>query len=109
MQGNGKAHGNGHDVERLPAIGVLAASQLCDAVKLSQGVRAMHEQDRLQWIITMPLEELGLEVESDHFRDTPKRVAHFFREFTREYRAKPAEILKTFPSRNCELVVGIGV
>ncbi len=65
----------------------------------------MHEQDRLQTIITMLLEELGLEVESDHFRDTPKRVARVFREFTRGYRAKPAEILKTFPSRNRDLVV----
>ena len=53
----------------------------------------------------MLLKELGLEVQSEHFRDTPKRVARLYREFTREYRARPAEILKTSPSRSRELIV----
>jgi GTP cyclohydrolase IA len=57
----------------------------------------------------MLLAELGFDLMSEHFRDTPKRVARFYREFTRGYRVNPAEILKTFASRNRELIVVSGV
>jgi GTP cyclohydrolase I len=66
---------------------------------------ALAGEDRLQAIITMLLLELGLDVDSQHFRDTPKRVARFYREFTRGNRVKPADILKTFDSRARELIV----
>ena len=51
------------------------------------------------------LSELGVDVDSQHFRDTPVRVARFFREYTRGYRLHPEEILKTFSSRNKGLIV----
>jgi len=53
----------------------------------------------------MLLAELGVDLTSQHFRETPRRVARFYREFTGGYRAKPLEILKTFRARSQELVV----
>jgi len=61
--------------------------------------------DNLQAIIKLLLSELGVDVDSQHFRDTPVRVARFFREYTRGYRLHPEEILKTFNSRNKGLIV----
>lgn len=51
------------------------------------------------------LSELGVNVDRKHFRDTPARVARFFREYRRDYRLYPEEILKTFNSRNKGLIV----
>jgi GTP cyclohydrolase IA len=53
----------------------------------------------------MLVAELGFDMRSEHFRDTAKRVARFYREFTRGYRVNLAEILKTFGSSNRELIV----
>ncbi len=61
--------------------------------------------DRLEGIIRLLLQELGLDLENQHLRETPKRVARFYREFTQGYGAKPAAILKTFNSKSAELVV----
>lgn len=61
--------------------------------------------DGLQPIIRMLLSELGVDVGTQHFRETPARVARFFREYTRGYHLNPADVLKTFQSRNRELVV----
>jgi GTP cyclohydrolase I len=61
--------------------------------------------DRLEGIVRLLLTELGVKVDSEHFRDTPKRAARFYREFTRGYSARPAEILKTFRSRSDSLIV----
>jgi GTP cyclohydrolase IA len=61
--------------------------------------------DRLQPIIRMLLLALGVDVSGQHLRDTPARVARFFREYTRGYDLDPAKILKTFHSRNRDLIV----
>lgn len=61
--------------------------------------------DRLENIIRLLLQELGLDVDNQHLRETPRRVARFYREFTQGYGAKPAAILKTFKSKSAELVV----
>jgi GTP cyclohydrolase I len=61
--------------------------------------------DRLQPIIRMLLLELGVDVSGQHLRDTPARVARFFREYTRGYDLDPAKILKTFHSRNRDHIV----
>lgn len=103
MQGNGKANGNGHSLEQLRDQPVVP--QLWPATAAETVERKAFGEDRLQAIITMLLLELGLDVTSQHFRDTPKRVARFYREFTEGNRVKPAEILKTFHSRNRELIV----
>jgi GTP cyclohydrolase I len=44
-------------------------------------------------------------VKSEHFCDTPARVARFYREFTAGRGAQPADILKTFPSTSKDLVI----
>jgi GTP cyclohydrolase I len=75
----------------------------------NQAVTANPSEDRLESIVAMLLLELGLDISSQHFRDTPKRVAKFYREFTRGSRVKPAEILKTFRSCNRELIVVSGI
>jgi len=61
--------------------------------------------DRLEGIIRLLLAEMGININSEHFRATPARVARFYREFTSGYQARPAEILKTFPSKLNTLVV----
>lgn len=61
--------------------------------------------DRLEGIIRLLLREMGVNINSEHFRDTPARAARFYREFTRGYTTRPAEILKTFPSQSDSLVV----
>lgn len=61
--------------------------------------------DRLENIVRLLLQELGLDVDDQHLRETPRRVARFYREFTQGYGAKPATILKTFKSKSAELVV----
>ncbi len=66
-------------------------------------------EDRLEDIIEMLLAELGVDLGSQHFRGTPARVARFYREFTRGYEARPAEILKTFTSQKKELIVVTGI
>jgi GTP cyclohydrolase I len=53
----------------------------------------------------MLLSDLGVDVDGQHLRDTPARVARFFREYTRGYHFDPAEILKTFHTRNNGLIV----
>jgi len=105
MEGNGKANGNGHGMAEIAGIETFAISGIDPKLNIPIGSKGTQQQDRLPAIIAMLLKELGLETQSEHFRDTPQRVARFYREFTRGYRAKPAEILKTFPSRNRELIV----
>ncbi len=68
-------------------------------------VTAAPSTDRLEGIIRLLLTEMGVNVASEHFRDTPARAARFYREFTRGYTARPAEILKTFCSQSNGLVV----
>ena len=84
----------------------LAASDVGHvAAAVPASVGKFEAEDRLQAIIAMLLAELGVDLTSQHFRETPRRVARFYREFTGGYRAKPLEILKTFRARSQELVV----
>lgn len=62
-------------------------------------------QDRLEDIIRALLIEIGVDVKSEHFCDTPARVARFYREFTAGRGAQPADILKTFPFASKDLVI----
>jgi GTP cyclohydrolase IA len=61
--------------------------------------------DRLEAILRLLLQELGLDLDNEHLRETPKRVARFYREFTQGCAVKPEAILKTFKSKSTELVV----
>ncbi|HVB57490.1 MAG TPA: GTP cyclohydrolase I [Candidatus Acidoferrales bacterium] len=70
---------------------------------------ARTRDDKLEPIVKLLLEELGVDVDSQHFRETPARVARFYREFTRGLSAKPQDILKTFRSPAHELVVVSGI
>ena len=62
------------------------------------------QSDRLAEIVKLLLLELGLDVDNQHFRETPGRVARFYREFTQGLCVKPETILKTFRSQSHELV-----
>ena len=108
MHSNGKVHGNGNGAQLLE-IGSLTNPQIQDFINFHESTNPGFSADRLQAIISMLLAELGFDLRSEHFRDTPKRVARFYREFARGYRVNPAEILKTFASRNRELIVVSGV
>ena len=72
-------------------------------------VEAAPKADRLAEIVELLLLELGLDVDNQHFRATPERVARFYREFTRGLCARPETILKTFQSKTRELVVASGI
>jgi GTP cyclohydrolase IA len=61
--------------------------------------------DRLAEIVKLLLVELGVDVANQHFRETPERVARFYREFTSGFCVRPETILKTFRSEARELVV----
>jgi GTP cyclohydrolase IA len=104
MHSHGKVHGNGNGAQLLE-IESLANPQIRDIVNFHESRSPGSNEDRLQTIIAMLLAELGFNIRSEHFRDTPKRVARFYREFTRGYRVNPAEILKSFGSSNRELIV----
>lgn len=101
---NGKSNGNGHAVMPPLELERLITPRLEKAPEMPVRKAIPAGEDRLQGIIMMLLLELGLDVNSEHFRDTPKRVARFYREFTCGYHADPAEILKTFRSRTTELI-----
>jgi GTP cyclohydrolase I len=60
---------------------------------------------RLEGIFRQLLVELGVDIEDQHFRRTPARVARLYRDLTQGYRVKPAEILTTFASSHHELIV----
>jgi len=106
VRSNGNRNGNGHSLLQMDDGG-LVPSELRMIPNHAGSVNA--SEDRLESIVAMLLLELGLDISSQHFRDTPKRVAKFYREFTRGSRVKPAEILKTFRSCNRELIVVSGI
>jgi len=68
------------------------------AAAVPESVGKFETEDRLQAIIAMLLAELGVDLTSQHFRETPRRVARFYREFTGGYRAKPFGLSATDPS-----------
>lgn len=79
--------------------------EMKDIILALPPVSATHASDRLEGIVRLLLLELGLDANNQHLRDTPKRVARFYREFTRGYSARPADILKTFRSQSSDLIV----
>ena len=82
----------------------LRSSDLADGdVPTPAGHRT--SDDPLEAVIAQLLTTLGIELDNQHFRRTPVRVAKFYREFTRGYVARPADILKTFRSANRDLIV----
>ena len=102
---------NGNGKTKLTVLMVAPAIAAGSALGGPSGVmpfstrEPLKPADNLQAIMKLLLSELGVDVDSQHFRDTPARVARFFREYTRGYRLHPEEILKTFKSRNKELIV----
>lgn len=102
---------NGNGKTELAELTVAPAIAAGSALGVQSGVmpfstrEAVKPADNLQAIIKLLLSELGVDVDSQHFRDTPACVARFFREYTRGYRLHPEEILKTFNSRNKGLIV----
>ena len=103
---------NGNGKAEPPVTPVLAMNSLLEE---PSGIAAFGPRERLkpadnlQAIVKLLLVELGVNVDSQHFRDTPARVARFYREYTRGYHLHPEEILKTFNSRNKELIVVSGI
>lgn len=98
--GNGKA-----DLRTAASVAVTLPTDI-PSIHAVLGVQEQGTPvDPLQPIIKMLLSELGVDASSQHLRDTPARVARFFREYTRGYDLDPAKILKTFHSRNRELIV----
>jgi GTP cyclohydrolase I len=71
------------------------------ALMLDEGA----QPDRLESIVRDLIAELGLDLNDQHFKGTPARVARLYRELTRGNRADPANILKTFRSKHSELIV----
>lgn len=61
-------------------------------------------EERLEKIVRLLLKELGLDVNDQHFRDTPRRVAQFYQEYSLGTRVLPANILKTFQSKSSALI-----
>jgi|SwirhisoilCB2_FD_contig_71_6173702_length_1661_multi_2_in_0_out_0_3 hypothetical protein len=83
-------HGNGK--AELAELVVGPSTVVSSALGAPSGVMPLGQRellkpgDNLQAIIRLLLSELGVDVDSQHFRDTPARVARFFREYTRGYR-----------------------
>ncbi len=97
--GNGN-HREGHAALGLENWGPDEREQILGASLIRPA-----SQDRLEGIIRSLLVEIGINVASEHFRDTPARVARFYREFSLGYSVRPEEILKTFRSRSDSLVI----
>ena len=97
-------NGNHHDHHAALHFSDWSAD-VTDVVLPGLPVNAAPTSDRLEEVIRMLLAEIGVNINSEHFRDTPARAARFYREFTRGYTARPAEILKTFRSQSDGLVV----
>jgi GTP cyclohydrolase I len=106
---------NGNGKAELAEFAVAPAIAAGSALGVQSGVmpfstrEPLKPADNLQAIIKLLLSELGVDVDSQHFKDTPARVARFFREYTRGYRLRPEQILKTFNSRNKGLIVVSGI
>lgn len=89
------------DVKGLVGFG----PEMKDFILALPPVSTSRGADRLEGIIRLLLLELGMDADDQHLRETPKRVAQFYREFTKGYSARPADLLKTFRSSSKDLVV----
>ena len=86
--GNGK-----HDLTAVATLEdrlELTPEEMPPAVRLEV---TTPKSDRLAEIVKLLLQELGMDIENQHFRETPERVARFYREFTRGVCVKPETIL----------------
>lgn len=98
-------NGNGnHSMERKWANGFEARARSKDNLLLLPSFVREGTGDRLEAIIRLLLAELGLDINSQHFRETPRRVTRYYREFTMGNRTRPADILKTFQSKSSALI-----
>jgi hypothetical protein len=75
--GNGKAELA--ELTTTPAIAVNSAFDAPSGVMALGQREPLKPADNLQTIVKLLLSELGVDVDSQHFRDTPARVARFFR------------------------------
>jgi len=94
----------------MPGIAVAQFDALASQQDASRRqASAVTRDSKLEAILRDLLTELGVDVQEQHFRETPRRVARLYRELTSGYHANPAEILKTFTSPHRELVVVSGI
>ena len=103
---------NGNGKPSLSSANALATEIESVPQGTVSGIRvsvARVRDDKLERIVQLFLEELGVDVNNQHFRETPARVARFYREFTRGLSVRPQDILKTFDSPAHELVVVSGI
>ncbi|MGH9359581.1 MAG: GTP cyclohydrolase I [Terriglobia bacterium] len=99
-------NGNGNHPDHHAGLDLFDwKSDASSAILPLPRITAAPAADRLEGILRLLLTEMGADVNNEHFRDTPARVARFYREFTRGNTARPAEILKTFRSQSNALVV----
>ena len=102
--GNGKSDLT--SVTPLLAQLKTAPEEIVPAIRVSP---APPKSDRLEAVVKLLLQELGVDVDNQHFCEIPARVARFYREFTRGFGVRPEDILKTFRSQAHELVVVSGI
>jgi len=91
-----------------PASPLSRVSMLADAPAnsaTSWKSRLSEKNHRLESIVRELLIELDVDIQDQHFRGTPARVARLYRDLTRGYRMRPDEILTTFASSHHELIV----
>jgi GTP cyclohydrolase I len=82
---------------------------LSDPIPAEMTKEGAGRNERLEAIVTQLLLELGVDIQDQHFRGTPGRVARLYRELTRGYGANPADMLTTFKSGHSELIVVNGI
>ena len=76
---------NGNGKQDLSAVATLEGGLEMVPEEILPVVRreiAATHSDRLAEIVKLLLVELGVDVTNQHFRETPERVARFYREFT---------------------------
>lgn len=108
MENRSTCVGNKNEEHDLTAIGTLDNRLDLSPERILSGAEGdvtTSRDDRLAAIVKLLLLELGVDTDSEHFRETPERVARFYREFSRGLCVKPETILKTFRSDAHELVV----
>lgn len=86
-------------------MGVTLESEILQDRSMALVLTDETKTDRLERIIRDLITELGLDITDQHFEGTPARVARLYRELTRGSRLDPAKILKTFDSKQSELIV----
>jgi GTP cyclohydrolase IA len=86
-------------------MGVALESAIAQDRSMALELTEETKTDRLERIVSDLMTELGLDITDQHFEGTPARVARLHRELTRGSRLDPVKILKTFDSKNRELIV----